>query len=298
MTWPTIVVAGAPKCGTSSLHRWLADHPNVCAPSLKETRFLLDRDSSMLPERSFHSDGVAGYASLFSHCHGYRSILESTPDYLYSATAPSVLASLDPQPSIVFVLRSPGARAYSFFNYAKHTMALLPREISFQRFLEMIRDPDDHRLNDLGTVAHTLRYGNYADYLEQWIRLFSRDRLRFILFESMVAEPQRVVTELASWAGMDSAFYADYAFPVENESYDVRSQRLQRLRMRLAPWLPAGSLKLALRRVYRTTFTTPPDRTSDRDRGLIAALEEEYRPANRRLAVLTGLDLSRWPNGS
>ena len=46
MTFPNLVIAGAPRCGTSSLFRWLADHPNVCTSAATETRYLLDADSA------------------------------------------------------------------------------------------------------------------------------------------------------------------------------------------------------------------------------------------------------------
>jgi len=37
--YPNLVVAGAPKCGTSSLYFWLAAHPEVAASREKETFF-------------------------------------------------------------------------------------------------------------------------------------------------------------------------------------------------------------------------------------------------------------------
>ena len=33
------IIAGVNKCGTTSVFRYLADHPDVCASSIKETRF-------------------------------------------------------------------------------------------------------------------------------------------------------------------------------------------------------------------------------------------------------------------
>ena len=39
---PNLMIAGAPKCGTTSLHHYLADHPSVCASIEQESRFLMD----------------------------------------------------------------------------------------------------------------------------------------------------------------------------------------------------------------------------------------------------------------
>jgi hypothetical protein len=41
--YPTYVGLGAQKAGTSRLHGWLADHPEVCVPrELKEVDFFTD----------------------------------------------------------------------------------------------------------------------------------------------------------------------------------------------------------------------------------------------------------------
>jgi len=39
---PNLVIAGAPRCGTTSLFSWLKDHPQVGAATVKETFYLMD----------------------------------------------------------------------------------------------------------------------------------------------------------------------------------------------------------------------------------------------------------------
>ena len=36
---PDILILGAAKCGTSSLHAWLAEHPDICMSEPKEPKF-------------------------------------------------------------------------------------------------------------------------------------------------------------------------------------------------------------------------------------------------------------------
>ena len=38
---PTFVIIGAMKCGTTSLHYYLAEHPDVCMSEVKETNFFV-----------------------------------------------------------------------------------------------------------------------------------------------------------------------------------------------------------------------------------------------------------------
>ena len=92
---PNVVVAGAPKCGTSSLFAWLCDHPDVCGSQVKETRYLLDASSPLARSGSYERGGIQGYAAYFEHCAERatppRVIVEATPDYLYQETARQVL---------------------------------------------------------------------------------------------------------------------------------------------------------------------------------------------------------------
>ena len=43
-TMPNLIIAGAQKCGTTSLHNYLAAHPDIFMPHHKEPGFFLDRD--------------------------------------------------------------------------------------------------------------------------------------------------------------------------------------------------------------------------------------------------------------
>jgi len=294
MNLPTLVIAGAPKCGTSSLHAWLAAHPAVCVAAAKETRYLLDADSPLRPSITFHERGLAGYGELFAHCPEGEVIVESTPDYLYSGTALTVLADLPSKPRILFILRRPADRVYSFYQYARNHMAVLPRNLSFDSYLGMVREPGSPRLRRAGTLAHQLRYSDYAHWLAPWFAAFDRERLRVVLFEQLVADPSATTSAIADWAGIDPAFYAGYAFPRENETVEIRSQSAQRLRKRLAPLIRSTGLKGFLRGAYARVATTALKPMSDHDRDLVAQLEAGYQDANRRLAEMAELDVDRW----
>ena len=63
---PNTIVAGAPKCGTTSVFRYLADHPEVCASNVKETRFLIDPGYPLFDAAAnFSIHGLGGYERFF-----------------------------------------------------------------------------------------------------------------------------------------------------------------------------------------------------------------------------------------
>lgn len=299
MTYPNLVIAGAPRCGTSSLFRWLADHPNVCTSPMKETRYLLDADSQLLePRRSYHDAGLAGYEALFARCEAQRPaphvVMEATPDYLYQSLAPEVLAALQPQPMILFLLRRPSDRVYSHFQFARNNMALLPKEMTFTQFVDAIRagGPD---LESRRNLRHAVDYSRYAMHLSTWVTKFHPSRVRVHLLERMQADPVAFMRTVAGEAGLDPSFYDTYAYPRVNESAETRYRWLDHTRRALARIVPDGALKRAGRRIHHAlNVRVGSAGPTDDDRKVLRELDETFASDNARLATMFGLDLREW----
>ena len=298
MTLPNVVIGGAPKCGTSSLFAWLRDHPQVCASHDKETRYLMDADSPLrLAGRSVHEQGIEGYAALFAHCElseDIRVVLEATPDYLYQETALRVLSQLSPRPIVLFVLRRPSSRIYSHYQYARNNMAILPKSLTFEAFVAAVR-ADDPRLGSLRNLRHVLAYSRYADYIEPWHRALGDTGLKVYLTEQMHADPAGFMRSIARDIGIGESFYEHYGFPRLNETYAVRSQFLQRMRVVVGGRMRSDRWKRWFRAIYdRSNLSPVAPRPSQEDRRVMALLDEEFADPNARLASLTGLDLGAW----
>jgi hypothetical protein len=72
---PNLLIAGVAKAGTTSLFRYLAQHPDVCPSDVKELRYFsaLRYGEDMAPLES--------YSAHFAHCEGQRYRMEATPGY-------------------------------------------------------------------------------------------------------------------------------------------------------------------------------------------------------------------------
>ena len=170
---PNAVIAGAQKSGTTSLYRWLADHPDVCGSNVKEARYLMDPGTFFFKKASnFRDHGFEGYEAYFRHCEGLspKVVLEATPTYLYQRTAPEVLSQIAPMPHVIFVFRKPSERAYSHFRYFKDTKARIARGIEFREFVTLAMK-DDPLLTTMTTegASRIIANSRYADYLPIWI---------------------------------------------------------------------------------------------------------------------------------
>jgi hypothetical protein len=301
MTFPNLVIAGAPKCGTSSLFSWLADHPQVCGSSVKEPFFLMDEGNPMLRTAcNVHDHGLDAYSSFFRGCAGERVAVEATTHYLYQKTALETLATLPSNPRILFLLRKPSDRIYSSFAYSKER-GNVRRDVGFADFLRLAEDNPGETAQGWATGASAyvlprdLQYSRYSDYLGEWRRKFGDERMKILLFEDLRADPKAVLQNLCGWLGIDPAFYDDYAFAGRNPTISVRSPAIQRLARGIAAKLGSGSLKdLAKRLYYALQSKRRTEGRTEADEAALARLDQQFGPFNERLEREFGLDLSAW----
>ena len=138
---PNFLIVGAAKSGTSSLHNYLNQHPQVFMPSynkegmkVKEPRFLI-KD---LVQHRLHN-GVwtfEEYKSLFDDVKDQKAIGESTVLYLYyyKHAINNIKHYLGEDVKIIIILRNPADRAYSAF---QHVSRGFKENNSFEESLEI-----------------------------------------------------------------------------------------------------------------------------------------------------------------
>lgn len=293
---PNLIIGGAPKCGTSSLHAWLAAHPDALGSTPKETYYFVDPGSHMQDPTRHITSGLTGYRAFFRQRPGRPTpnvIFEATPMYLYSRTALTRLPDLPTAPRFVFILREPSAQIRSLYQYFRDNWSWIPSEMSFADYVTAVRTgSNDFRGNELARNA--LDFADYRPFLERWRERLGAERIRVYLFEDSIREPRRFMTALSEWLGLDPGFYRDYEFPLENASYAVRWRPAQRLNVAVRSKLPQGPLYRLGRRLYRALNTTPPPPPTHDATELMAQLRAEFAQANACLSASFGLDLSAW----
>ena len=122
MRLPTFLVIGAAKSGTTSLHRYLGQHPDIFVSRVKEPGFFAFEGQSLDfdgPGDEWIQQTVAtnidAYAHHFEGVTSEKAIGESSPVYLYSKEAPGRIATHLENPHLIAILRDPVDRAFSQF---------------------------------------------------------------------------------------------------------------------------------------------------------------------------------------
>ena len=291
---PNFFVVGAQKSGTTSLHNYLADHPNIYLPAQKETKFFALDD--------LFAQGIAHYeASYFADHAGQAAIGEIDPEYMY---LPVVLQRMsDTLPGFastrfIFVLREPVARAYS------HYLITLKRGIETLDFDHAIAAEDERLTGGYFEQVHFsyLDRGRYVDQLLRFANLVPRERMLVLLAEELSADPLTTVQKVFRFLGVDDTYVPGNV----EKQFHVATRARSTLLLRLAK--QESAFKTAL----RTLFPLPAWRKRIRkgihqwnqrgryqqtpalDRATRMRVETLYADHNRRLAKFLERDLAEW----
>ena len=288
-----LIVAGTTKAATTSVFRYLADHPQVAAASYKETRFFLSPEYPLPAPARIATHPIAVYEGYFSP-KGEQVCMESTPDYLHDLTTPARISREIPNIKILLLLRNPVSRLQSWYKFAQQT-GYLPQSVTFEGYVSnlfAIEKPTQQ-------YELALQQGKYVDYIKHWLRFFPKESIKICWYEELSDYPGKVMQSVASFGGIDPDFYQSYRFQAENVTMEMRRPGIHKLYHEFRYKLRHYTLKIPIIHTFfkflRKTVE-PLYLSINAKKKMKVSLNEEigqklaayYRPSVIELAELTG----------
>ncbi|MFL6206816.1 MAG: sulfotransferase family protein [Acidimicrobiales bacterium] len=179
---PNLIVIGAQKCGTSTLHSLLGQHPQICMSTVKELNFF-----------TWHWErGLDWYASQFDDAP-VRG--EATPEYTMQPGWPEVparMAASVPDARLVYLTRDPVERIASQW---MHATASGVWNASFE---DTVRDPG---FPDSNFVVRSRYWSQEAAYL----RHFAEEQLLVASMDQLVSDTEATLARILAHVGLDPA---------------------------------------------------------------------------------------------
>jgi sulfotransferase family protein len=180
---PNLVVIGGLKCGTTSLHHYLALHPDVAMSRPKELNFFVAELSWEL--------GADWYASHFERGRAVRG--ESSPHYTnrprFAGVAERMRALLG-EARIVYVVRDPIDRLLS------HYLHNLGGGYDERPIAEALADER----------SSYWQRSRYAYQLEPYLDAFGRERVAIVTREELWRDRGTTMTRLFGFLDVDPSF--------------------------------------------------------------------------------------------
>ncbi len=196
---PSFVIAGAPKCGTSTLYDYLTGHPGVRRGKRKEPTNFLHHPGSRL--RS---------AMNFPLRLGGRFVVgDASVEYFSHPDGPANVRSVLPDARVVFLLRDPVKRAWSdYWMFRNFGTEIGEFDEIVKRAVEWLADDKLRPLLDSVERVNfnPVRYvaiGTYARILERWLAVWPREQCLFLCSEDFFERPGEVLKMVQRHLGLE-----------------------------------------------------------------------------------------------
>jgi hypothetical protein len=273
---PNCVIIGAAKCGTTSLHYYLGQHPDIFMSLEKELFFFAAEER--------WSRGVAWYESQFPD-RGKKVYGEATTHYAaypQYENVPERMASVIPAAKLIYLVRDPIARIVSEYQYRCW------RGLENRPFREAVSAPAPNLYIDRSL---------YAMQLERFLPHFQESQIHVVDADALRndrAETLARIFRFLEVADFDSPSFAQ----LRNETLrHIRPNRPSEVVVSGMNKVLGRQLSRAVRRrvpesfLRRVGVPIPAPRVEDE---LHVRLIERLQRDTDRLRALTGLRFPGW----
>ena len=208
---PDFLIIGAQKAGTTSLHAYLGQHPEVFLPVRKEPHFFCaPGDGGPPPWRGPADLAVRWaltwdpdrYADLFADAAG-RTTGEASTMYLVDPAVPDRVVAANPAVRVIVVLRDPVARAHSAW-WMWRRARLEPLDFAEALAAEARRCADGWGPN----YAYRAN-GRYGEHLARWRGVLDPAQMLVLRDDDLRHARRATVQAVFAFLGVDDTFVPD-----------------------------------------------------------------------------------------
>lgn len=198
---PGFLIIGGQKCGTTSLHQYLSQHPQT-APMIRKAVHYFDLNY----QRPI--SWYTGFSPLVLRLRR-RMVFESSPYYLFHPHCPERVRRHFPDTKLIVLLRNPTQRCYSHY---QHNVRLA---IEHRSFPDALKYETDHMADELQAMLADPTYnslvhrhysyrsrGRYAEQISRWLGFFSASQLHIIDTDDLKLSPQAEMLRLCDFLGV------------------------------------------------------------------------------------------------
>jgi len=187
--WPNLFVVGASKAGTTALHAYLDQIPEIYMSKTKEPNYFsvktISDKSFLRPIRDKER-----YLSLFKKAKGQKFLGEASPTYLSDSEAPKLIHKVVPNAYIIISLRDPVERFFS------HYLMLFSIGRLKKSFSEACIDSLKIRKFDPNKTILRLSGSLYSDYVKRYLEIFGPKQVKIIIFEEFIKNTKKTMEEI------------------------------------------------------------------------------------------------------
>lgn len=194
---PAFLIIGAQKGGTTSLYRYLEEHPKILSAIKKEINFW----------NHHYQRGLDWYLAHFPQLSGEHNFItgEATPNYLENPEVIPRIFEAFPQMKLIVILRNPVDRAVSQY----HHWIRLGLEY---RSLEVAIESELEQLGNYPKTTIQKKYwkdackyvwrGIYIEFIQKWMATFPKEQFLILRSEDFYTQTPETLQQVFEFLGL------------------------------------------------------------------------------------------------
>ena len=294
---PNLFIVGAAKCGTTSLHNYLSQVSEICMSKPKEPFFF----------ECEYKEGLKYYQSkYFAHWKGEKIIGEARHRNLYLPYVAERIYNTNSDAYIVVIVRNPAERAFAhWWHWYYRGREKDSFEDAINKNLQRLATSDfnENQVEDIyckilnsqggSRITSYVDSGYYYPQIKNYLNFFPKERILVIQNEDFKKKRQEVLKRALRFVGLDEKLVSQINL---EEVHNKKNKN-----KKFPPWVykvlgPTGILKWkwvnSTGKKLRSKLYSEYDVSDE----IMDALREHYKPYNRELEKMLGIDLSGWDN--
>ena len=190
-----VFIVGAPKAGTTSLHYYLNEHPEILMSSMKEPDFFLEKEIADLGlyYGTTRINTPQKYHNLFSDKKDEKIFGESSVSYLYYPEVPKRIKEYNTKAKIIIMLRNPVDRAFSHY-LMDSRLGLLS-----DKFEDVFNKKEGLKFQQYFLL------GNYYEQVKRYFDEFSKENVHIIRYSDFKKDAEQEVQKAFKFMDIDSS---------------------------------------------------------------------------------------------
>ncbi len=195
-----IFIVGAPKAGTTSLHYYLNEHPEILMSSVKEPDFFLEKeiDDLGLYYGTTRIETSDKYHNLFSDKKDEEIFGESSVSYLYYPEVPKRIKEYNTEAKIIIMLRNPVDRAFS------HYLMDFKLGLLSDKFEDVFNKKEGLKFQQYFLL------GNYYEQVKRYLDEFTKENVHIIWYSDFKKDAEQEVKKAFEFIDVDSAYKVNF----------------------------------------------------------------------------------------
>lgn len=213
-TLPNFIIVGTAKAGTTSVYRYLQQHPQIYMSPKKEPHYFAFPET----DTPLHFSGphdprhwremtvltLTDYENLFAPASDEIALGETSTLYMYYKDSFKNMHQLIPDAKLIAILRDPADRAFSAYTHRRRD----GRE-PCDNLEDAIAQEAERIAEGWAASAFYVSVGKYSEQLEEIYQYFSPEQVRVLIYDDFLQNPQMFMREIFEFLGVDPTVKID-----------------------------------------------------------------------------------------